>query len=186
MGIEHTRNQCGQYQKGMTKVSVPEMEIGLGQTRRALESWAQFYRGGANPDGWIIIICSRIPNLRSIVFATCVMSVTYDIDLHFVIPVILQFRHHIHNCVAVVVFVILDFVPCVWYAITNKQVNLFGVRSRRTQKIWRDWYCSAQGDASVQARLTIVDVVVAVVVFVILDPCSVCLTCHHNYTSKLI
>ena len=57
------------------------------------------------------------------VFSTCVMSVTYDMDLHFVISGDFELRQHIHMCVAVVVFVIMDCVPCVRYDIIQKQVN---------------------------------------------------------------
>ena len=84
MGIVHTRNQCKQYRKGTTQVSVPEMGIGLGQTRRAFESYAHFSKDNPNPDGLNLLKNTTIA--RYVVPYMCDI-VTYDIDLHFAILV---------------------------------------------------------------------------------------------------
>ena len=71
---------------------------------------------------WLEIV-QEASQLHAMVFYTYVLSVTYDMDLHFLISDDFALRQRIHICVAVAVFVILDCVPCFRYAIIQKQGN---------------------------------------------------------------
>ena len=125
---------------------------------------------------WLEVV-KKTPQLRSIVFSTCVISVTYDIDLHFVISGYFALSATYSHLCWCSLACDIGFVPCVWCSIINKQVNWVGIRSRRTEKMWRDWNRSQLGGACVQARWTIDDMV-EIIAYCKCKFCHACLLCR--------